>query len=688
MNRIVQRNRAVCVACALVFLLAAKAAHAQPAPGSLVLYGTKSGTGVTNQPINDDFLWMIDPTTGAGTPIGHMGIGTNGIPGELGAQGVGALAEHPLTHELYGITAPGFIPPSGTTRFLVKISKLTGKATVIGLATGLGATGFRFGIADITFRSDGTLFGWSENSDDLVTIDINTGKATIVSNAGISTFGSGLKFDNTGTLYLAGGGGNGNFFTVNPTTGLTTLLGALTGCPFPGFPIPALAIHPTTNVIYGINRTFPPIASGKLITINPVTRACTTIGDIPGRLDGLAWGTAPTPAAPGPTITSIPDQTLAMNTSITVPFTIAGDLLPTALVVTLASSNQTLLPSTPVPGVPGSALATSCDLTGACTLQITPEQDRVGSSLITVTVTDPIGAPPSNPASTSFTVTVTGVTPRPTAPGVVLANAVGSGIAVTWTAPGSGVPVGYAVAWGTSTGASNLPLQLVPGAVGRLDIAGVPPGTYFFRVYAIGGADVSAPSRETSVTVSSSSSVPGPPTALQAISAAGSLTTGWNAPFIGGTPTLYEVQVGSTLGGTDIADITTPSTLLTRSVSAGNYWVQTRASAGGANGAFSTAIQIPVSPPACTTAPAAPVLLPVTTTPGQIVFNWVTAGPADSYTVQVFQGATPLTTVNSVGAGTSAVWTASGAGAVSARVTAINACGTSAQSNTVTFTVP
>ena len=66
-------------------------------------------------------------------------------------------------------------------------------------------------LADIAFNPAGILYGWSENSDDLVTINTSTGAATIVANAAISTFGSGMDFGANGVLYLAGGGGNGAF---------------------------------------------------------------------------------------------------------------------------------------------------------------------------------------------------------------------------------------------------------------------------------------------------------------------------------------------------------------------------------------------------------------------------------------------------------------------------------------------
>ena len=481
--------------------------------------------------------------------------------------------------------------------------------------------------------------------------------------------------------------GNVAVFRISGT-GAGTVLTTVPGSPFAtggNYSLASVADTSGLVVVTGNGQT----RNLTVFRLEPSTGALTRLSVSPtavntGTLDGIAFAAVPasppppTPTPPfPPTITPIPDQTLAMNTSIAVPFTIGGDLLPTALRVTLSSSNPTLLP------VSTSTLTTECDITGACTLRITPEDGRAGTAVITVSVFDGYSA-----TSTSFTVTVTGATTRPTTPDVVLANAVGSGIAVTWTAPSSGAPAYYAVAWGTAPGAANLPLQLVPGTSGRLDLPAAPSGTYFFRVYAVGSVDVSAASRETSVTVTSSASVPGPPMAEQAIAGATSLTAGWNAPTIGGAPTLYELQIGSTLGASDVADLTTADRLLTRSVSAGNYWVQTRAASGGANSAFTTGVQVPVAPPACSAPPAAPVLLPVTTTPGQVTFNWVTAGPAASYLVQIAQSGTPLTTVASVGVGTSAVWISTAASGTSARVTAWNACGTSAFSNQVNFTVP
>src|SRR5262245_61971810 len=110
--------------------------------GQAVLYGASSGCGGNISPscgssaVGAPSLYRIDPTTLAGTIIGPIGIG------------VGAMAFNPATGILYGVTAPGFLPPSGTTRQLIRIDMATGQGAIIGP---LGATGFKFGIADIAF---------------------------------------------------------------------------------------------------------------------------------------------------------------------------------------------------------------------------------------------------------------------------------------------------------------------------------------------------------------------------------------------------------------------------------------------------------------------------------------------------------------------------------------------------------
>jgi len=198
--------------------------------------------------------------------------------------GLGALAQNPVTGAVYGVTAPG----GGGTRNLVLVDLRNGALTTIG-SVGLG----NFGIADIAFRADGTLFAWSENSDDAITINLTTGAGTIIGNAGVSTRGSGIEFLADGRLLLTGNNSNGALRQVNTTTGLTTVIGTLTGAAVGGMPVNALSLGPDGNLWASQLTAFPSGSGGPaptaLIRINPATAAVTNIGPGINRMDALAW---------------------------------------------------------------------------------------------------------------------------------------------------------------------------------------------------------------------------------------------------------------------------------------------------------------------------------------------------------------------------------------------------------------
>src|SRR5207244_3755864 len=141
--------------------------------------------------------------------------------------------------------------------------------------------------------------------DDLIRINISTGAGTIVANAGISTFGSGLAFDANGTLWLAGKGSSGALLTVNTTTGLITIvIPAMTGSPKPGYPMPAMKFHPGTGVLYAANKIRFPFEPGgpasNLVTINTTTGVITNIGPSLPRMDALTFFVPPPPPPPTP----------------------------------------------------------------------------------------------------------------------------------------------------------------------------------------------------------------------------------------------------------------------------------------------------------------------------------------------------------------------------------------------------
>lgn len=88
---------------------------------------------------------------------------------------------------------------------------------------------------------------------------------------------------------------------------------------------------------------------------------------------------------------------------------------------------------------------------------------------------------------------------------------------------------------------------------------------------------------------------------------------------------------------------------------------------------------------ACTAAPNAPVLLPATIVGRAVGFAWFepAGSAAATYRVDVTDVAGVVMPVSTTGPGGSVVWTAPAAGTYNARVTAVNACGSSAPSATL-----
>lgn len=183
---------------ALLSLVMVNAASAQ------TLYGVTGAGNATSS------LYTIDTTTGAATLVGATGFSH-----------VTGLSFDPTSGVLYGHVSDTF--NSGDTQ-LITINPLTGAGTLIG-TTGIQSP-------DMAFRSDGTLFAWSEFSDngnqndDLFVINKVTATATIVAESGTGTSNTGLAFSTNGTLFLKPGT---QLFTLDPNTGLVdSNLGSIT----------------------------------------------------------------------------------------------------------------------------------------------------------------------------------------------------------------------------------------------------------------------------------------------------------------------------------------------------------------------------------------------------------------------------------------------------------------------------
>ena len=178
----------------------------QPSTGNL--YGLSLGF----QP-NGNSLVQINPTTGATTVVGAIGLLSNIVEGDL--------AFNPVNGNLYGVDSSGVF---------FQMNVATGAATTIGQIPSGGQGDF----SALAFNAAGVLFAidtGAVGNSILSTINPLTGGilSSVVMNVNLGG-SAGLTFDYaTGTAYLADGvtGGTNLLYTLNTTTGVATGIGSL-----------------------------------------------------------------------------------------------------------------------------------------------------------------------------------------------------------------------------------------------------------------------------------------------------------------------------------------------------------------------------------------------------------------------------------------------------------------------------
>lgn len=228
-------------------------------------------------------LYKVNPATGARSEtIGEIGFSVTG------------LAFDPTTDQLYGSTTSNDATEPGS---LIRINTDTGAGTLVGAAGTRIIAACDTGTADITFTTDGQLWGWTECSDDLVMINKATGVGTVVG-TGTGSFGSGLSADpDDNILWLTPQGDNGDYGTVDKTTGAFTSQGTLDGSE--GNSINSLAWTCDGETLFGThNRSSGAPTLRDLVTINTSTDSINTIGPSDQQQDAIAWNCAP----PEPTV--------------------------------------------------------------------------------------------------------------------------------------------------------------------------------------------------------------------------------------------------------------------------------------------------------------------------------------------------------------------------------------------------
>jgi len=185
----------------------------------------------------------------------------------------------------------------------------------------------------------------------------------------------------------------------------------------------------------------------------------------------------------------------------------------------------------------------------------------------------------AGPESNVVPVTVPAAVAVPGTPTGLSVSVVGTTANFAWSAPSSGGPVAeYVLIAGYTPGftvpAVSMPLPASPTST---SVPGVPPGTYYVRVYArnAGGNSVNS-SNEVTVNVAGPSA-PGAPVLNTPSVSGGIVSLSW-APGGGGVPASYTLYASLTPGGAPIASLALTGTSAAFPAPSGTYYLRMTAS--------------------------------------------------------------------------------------------------------------
>jgi hypothetical protein len=161
----------------------------------------------------------------------------------------------------------------------------------------------------------------------------------------------------------------------------------------------------------------------------------------------------------------------------------------------------------------------------------------------------------------------------PAAPQNLASQVSGTSVQLSWAPPASGTPAEYQVEVGSTSGASDILVTRIAGALTSLGAAGVVNGQYFVRIRGANGVGVGPASNEVMLQVGCTAPPAAPSNLTQ--NADGSLVTlQWNPVA---DASAYVLAVGVSSGANDVVLPVGAVTSVSGSAPGGTYFVRVHA---------------------------------------------------------------------------------------------------------------
>ena len=235
------------ILCWIICCASSAAVLTSAAIADLRLYGTTS-----------------DGDSGTSTLV-KLDIDDGNLTETIGAVGflVNGMAWDDAEDTLYASTSVN----DGNFTGLITIDLATGAGAVVSTADWGQTAGYS--VSNITMDTNEVLYGWTDNSNELVTIDKATGVATVlVGSTTIAAVDFGMSIDSINRLFFINGSGDQRLYVIDVLADVPVFSG-------PGGDLASIArngdFYPASEVYWGINDSGTDTRSLVRVNVKPTS---------------------------------------------------------------------------------------------------------------------------------------------------------------------------------------------------------------------------------------------------------------------------------------------------------------------------------------------------------------------------------------------------------------------------------